>query len=138
MSNFISCVTAILRRTPNAYFRGAKVFFWASKSGMSWCGSIYINSTSSQEMLRHEFGHTLQYKYLGFWRYVTDVAIPSLIGIYKYRKTARTYDDHIIYEKIKSEAEANQLGGNKFWQDNVLQDALTDNQIKEILIKKER
>ena len=57
--------------------------------------------------LKHEYGHTVQMQNLGVGRYITNVAIPSVIINLLDRQGKLPYD----YYSYPWEAEANELGG---------------------------
>ena len=50
------------------------MIFWGKREPCSGC--------EAEETLRHEYGHYLQYKKLGFFKYVRFVAAPSLKGYF--------------------------------------------------------
>lgn len=66
-------------------------------------------STQQQDTntLKHEYGHTVQMKYMGIGSYVSDVVVPSVTINILDRKGKLPYD----YFSYPWEAEANKLGG---------------------------
>ena len=101
----------VLRATKAEYmfsFNDANVFKWSKKSGVSLGEYIFVPDTASDTYIRHEYGHTVQSKYLG-WVYLLVIGLPSLIwaGCFKsYRKK-----HNISYYTFYTEKWADKLGG---------------------------
>lgn len=75
--------------------------------GMS-LGVIFLGKdVKSRELLLHEYGHRLQLKNMGFFRYLFKIFIPSLTANILWRKGKLPYD----YYGSPWEAEADTLGG---------------------------
>ena len=74
--------------------------------------TLFINGTKKRscmtdaDTVRHEYGHSLQEEYMGFFRYLKKVAIPSVKG-YRKRLPLKEY-----YEQ-KWERDADILGNVK-------------------------
>lgn len=94
-------------------YKGAKVYTWKFLGGMSLGNYIFIyepivDKASGANMIKHEYGHTIQSKYLG-WLYLLVIGLPSLIwawGFEGYRtKKGKSYDS------FYTESWANKLGG---------------------------
>lgn len=66
-------------------------------------GMRYFDDTDTDE--KHEYGHTLQSRYLG-WFYLLVIGIPSLLWAAFYRGELRGY-----YTKFYTERWADKLGG---------------------------
>ena len=76
-------------------------------SGMS-LGVIFLGKdVKSRELLLHEYGHRLQLKNMGYFRYLFKIFIPSLTANILWRKGKLPYD----YYSSPWEAEADALGG---------------------------
>ena len=76
-------------------------------SGMS-LGVIFLGKTvTSQELLLHEYGHRLQLKNMGFFKYLFKIFIPSVTANILWRRGKLPYD----YYGAPWEAEADVLGG---------------------------
>lgn len=65
-------------------------------------------------VLKHEYGHRLQYEKLGFFKYISRVALPSLTANLLYKAGKLPYD----YYGSPWEKEADSLGGVKRFSDN--------------------
>ena len=101
-SNYFSCYKGVLV---------IKTFFDSSFS----FGFIGLSTQQqSEDVLNHEYGHTIQLNNLGLLGYVTDVALPSVIINYLDRKGKLPYD----YYSYPFEAEANELGESTLSQSN--------------------
>ncbi len=100
-------------------YKDAKVYCWKIYGGMSLGKYIFVphyyKYTPPDKMhrsilhtIKHEYGHTIQSKYLG-WLYLLVIGLPSLIWAQcfdKYRdKTGTSYYD------FYTEKWANKLGG---------------------------
>ena len=78
---------------------------------------LFINATkdpaskyrANTKTVRHEYGHTLQEEYMGFFSYMKKVAFPSLRG---YRKKLSQEE----YYAQKWEHDADVLGNVKRWE----------------------
>ena len=108
-------VKSITKATLLTEYKDATVYSWRGKNGVSLgkyifvpFKKIYPNSPSQRHYIKHEYGHTIQSKYLG-WFYIPVILIPSLIwaGCFDgYRmKTGKDYYD------FYTESWANKLGG---------------------------
>ena len=100
-------------------YKDAKVYCWKIYGGMSLGKYIFVPEyyketppedmhPSIVHMIKHEYGHTIQSKYLG-WLYIPVIALPSLIwaGCFEWyrEKTGKSY--YWFY----TEKWANYLGG---------------------------
>ena len=69
--------------------------------------------------MKHEYGHRLQFDKLGFFRYISRVAVPSVLANLLYKLKKLPYD----YYGSPWEREADMLGGvsrsfeNMLWPD---------------------
>lgn len=119
---------AIVKKAFKTCFDGryldAKVYTWNQNGGMSLGKYIFVPFTTGTKVvngllesdptpyqlnfIKHEYGHTLQSKYLG-WFYLLVIGLPSFIWancFEKYRiRTKTSYDD------FYTERWANKLGG---------------------------
>ena len=109
-------VKKVSKATPYTTYKDANVYFWNISGGLSLGKYIFvpnhnnINITEKrmQQMIKHEYGHTIQSRYLG-WLYLIIIGLPSLIwaGCFQwYRdKTGTSYYD------FYTESSADFLGG---------------------------
>ena len=61
-------------------------WFVPSRVAFQFCGRIYVGRKWAGEdfsvlMIAHEYGHFLQQRELGFWRYLWRVAYPSVLSV---------------------------------------------------------
>lgn len=96
-------------------YKDATVYSWSLGGGMSLGKYIFVPFKLSspttygvQQYIKHEYGHTIQSKYLG-WLYLLVIGLPSLIwsqcfSEYRY-KTGKSY--YAFY----TEKWADKLGG---------------------------
>ena len=111
-------VKKICKATPYTTYKDAEVYSWKINGGMSLGKYIFLpfngidpSSQPVQHYIKHEYGHTIQSKYLG-WFYLLVIGLPSLIWsqiyshthLYKNTKGASYYDFY-------TEKWANKLGG---------------------------
>lgn len=108
-------ITKIYKATPYTTYKDANVYSWNINGGMSLGEYIFVSYTDEdpsahrvQQLIKHEYGHTIQSKYLG-WVYLLVIGLPSLIWancFKKYRaKTGKSY--YSFY----TESWADKLGG---------------------------
>lgn len=104
-------VKRITKATEYTTYKDATVYHWNINGGLSLGKYIFITrkfGEQTEEVIKHEYGHTIQSKYLG-WLYLLVIALPSLIwaGCFDwYRiKTGKSYYD------FYTESWANKLGG---------------------------
>lgn len=106
-------VKKIFKAKYHSTYNGAKVHTWKVLGGMSLGNYIFIyepivDRTYGKNMIKHEYGHTRQSKYLG-WFYLLVIGLPSLIWAWcfeGYRKrTGMSYYD------FYTEKWADKLGG---------------------------
>lgn len=92
-----------------AKFRTALVYEWSLESGLSLGPFVFVPVRCSQQLLVHEYGHTIQSLLLGPL-YVPLVVVPSLVWaglpwLHRWRKAR-----HISYYALPIERWANWLG----------------------------
>lgn len=108
-------VKKICKATPYATYHGANIYSWKRRDGISLGNYIFVPFKDEdllefrvQQYIKHEYGHTIQSKYLG-WFYLIVIGLPSLVwaGCFKkYReKTGVSYYD------FYTESSADSLGG---------------------------
>jgi hypothetical protein len=101
----------VLRVTKAQYqfgYNDADVFSWNRRDGISLGRYIFVPSFADDKYIRHEYGHTVQSKYLG-WFYLFVIGIPSILwaGCGKaYRKK-----HNASYYSFYTEKWADKLGG---------------------------
>ena len=94
-------------------YNDANVYTWNVLGGMSLGNYIFVyepivNKDYGAEMIKHEYGHTIQSKYLG-WLYLLIIGLPSIIW-------AQCFDGYRTkhgksYYSFYTEAWADKLGG---------------------------
>lgn len=107
-------VKKIIKAEPIFTYKDATVYFWKAPGGMSLGKYIFVpfkkinpKSNAIMRFVKHEYGHTLQSKKLG-WLYLIVIGLPSLIWaqcFQKYRDKTGT-----SYYAFYTEKWANQLG----------------------------
>lgn len=108
-------VKAITKAEPYTTYKDANVYSWGINRGLSLGKYIFVPFKIApsanyrvQQYIKHEYGHTVQSKYLG-WLYLPVIAVPSLIwaGCFEqYRVRTKT-----SYYEFYTEKWANKLGG---------------------------
>ena len=117
-------VKKVCKATFDSKYKDANVYSWNMNGGMSLGKYIFVpfqtptavidgliqsNPSKKQlEYIKHEYGHTVQSKYLG-WFYLLVIGAPSLIWsqcFEKYRVRTKT-----SYYDFYTEKWANRLGG---------------------------
>lgn len=92
----------------------AEVFLWQFECGMSLGKYLFIPSKfkvvayKRELCLKHEYGHTIQSKYLG-WLYLFVIGLPSLVWATCFRRYRIKYG--ISYYDFYTEKSANNLVG---------------------------
>lgn len=73
-------VTKIYKAQYVSDYKTAKVYHWDHKKGhsMSLGKYIFMYRPSNIKTLKHEYGHTIQSKYLG-WLYPIVIGLPSFV-----------------------------------------------------------
>ena len=109
---------AVLKATkakPYTTYHDASVFSWDLSGGLSLGKHIFIPFELSepaahgvQKYIKHEYGHTIQSKYLG-WFYLLVIGLPSLLwcGCFDKYRAKRG----ISYYDFYTEKWADKLGG---------------------------
>lgn len=101
----------VLRMTKAQYqfgYNDADVFRWNRRDGISLGRYIFVPSFADDNYIKHEYGHTVQSKCLG-WFYLFVIGIPSILwaGCGKaYRKKHSA-----SYYSFYTEKWADELGG---------------------------
>lgn len=89
-------------------YKDADVYVWKRADGISLGHYIFVSSSAGEQTIKHEYGHTIQSKYLG-WLYLFVIGLPSIIwaGCGKaYRKKHK-----VSYYSFYTERWADKLGG---------------------------
>lgn len=108
-------IQKISKATPYTTYKDANVYSWKMSRGLSLGKHIFVPFEKEdptihrvQQYIKHEYGHTIQSKYLG-WFYLFIIVIPSAIWaqfFQNYRKrTGKSYYD------FYTEKSADKLGG---------------------------
>ena len=108
-------VKKICKATPYTTYKDANVYSWKISGGISLGKHIFVPFANEdpemyavQQYIKHEYGHTVQSKYLG-WFYLLVIGLPSLVwaGCFKWyrEKTGTSYYD------FYTESSADFLGG---------------------------
>lgn len=106
--NLVGCILVkMINAKRYCDYKDATVYSWGMNAGLSLGKYIFIPYNQSQ-LIKHEYGHTIQSKYLG-WFYLLIIGLPSIIwaGCFKeYRKK-----HNISYYSFYTEKWADKLGG---------------------------
>ena len=105
-------VKKILKAKPYTTYKDANVYTWRLGGGVSLGKHIFVpfekedpESYVVQQYIKHEYGHTVQSKYLG-WFYLLVIGLPSITwaGCFKeYRKkTGKSYYDFYTEKLVLS------------------------------------
>lgn len=109
-------VMKVTKAAPYTTYEDANVYSWRVSGGMSLGRYIFVPFYTNvkpttyrvQQYIKHEYGHTIQSKYLG-WFYLLVIGLPSLIWaqcFQKYRNRTGT-----SYYDFYTESSADSLGG---------------------------
>ena len=101
-------VLKVTKAYPGCAYKDAVVFPWYRKDGISLGKYIFVPPTVDLDYVKHEYGHTIQSKRLG-WLYLFVIGIPSIVwaGCFKsYRKK-----HNVSYYSFYTEKWADKLGG---------------------------
>ena len=107
-------VKHVCRATLYTTYKDAKVYSWNVQGGISLGRYIFVpykhvdpTTYQVQQFIKHEYGHTVQSKYLG-WFYLLVIGLPSLIWAncfeWYWTKKGKSYYDFF------TESSANKLG----------------------------
>lgn len=101
-------VKKVCKAKPSAVYKGAVVHIWNINGGMSLGKYIFVPLKANARYIMHEYGHTVQSKYLG-WLYLLVIGAPSFIWANCFegyrKKTGKSYYD------FYTEKWADKLGG---------------------------
>ena len=101
-------VLKITKAQPGCIYNGTEVYTWSRGGGISLGKYIFVPANANEDYVKHEYGHSIQSKYLG-WFYLLIIGLPSLLwaGLGKaYRKK-----HNVSYYSFYTEAWADKLGG---------------------------
>lgn len=108
-------VKKVTKATEYTKYKDATVYSWKVARGLSLGRYIFIPfsnvtplSYNVRRYIKHEYGHTIQSKYLG-WLYLLVIALPSLIwaGCFEWYRTKTGTS----YYEFYTEKWADKLGG---------------------------
>ena len=108
-------VKKVCKATPYTTYKDAHVFSWNVRGGVSLGRYIFVPFTTQdptshevQEYIKHEYGHTVQSKYLG-WLYLVGIGLPSIIwaGCFDRYRAKKSVSYYAFY----TERWADRLGG---------------------------
>ncbi len=106
--------------TPSFSIEGSRVYIfrWMKGHGMALPPfGILVGPDFHQNLLQHEFGHILQYREKGMWRFYTEVGLPSFINmiLLKLEKLFFRQNRFIPpHSRISAEIEAQNLADQYF------------------------
>lgn len=113
--NIVGCIVQkIYKATLITTYKDANVYSWSINSGMSLGKYIFIPYKNPdltkhrvQQYIKHEYGHTMQSKYLG-WLYLLVIGLPSAV----WNKCFQSYREKTgkSYYSFFTERWADQLG----------------------------
>lgn len=107
--NLAGCIARkIFRAGFRCTHEDANVYIWNRRDGVSLGKYIFVPVWADEKYIKHEYGHTIQSKYLG-WLYIFVIAIPSITwaGCFdKYREK-----HNVSYYSFYTEKWADKLGG---------------------------
>lgn len=101
-------VLKVTKAKYRCHYNGASVYTWHRSDGISLGKYIFVPSNVNKDYIKHEYGHTVQSRYLG-WLYLFVIGIPSIVwaGCFKsYRKK-----HNVSYYSFYTEKWADKLGG---------------------------
>lgn len=108
-------VRKIFKATPYTTYKDATIYSWNRRDGISLGKCICVpfknedpESFKVQQYIKHEYGHTIQSKYLG-WYYLLIIGIPSIIWAGCFKKYRRR--NGVSYYDFYTEQSADKLGG---------------------------
>lgn len=106
--NLIGYIIVKIAKTEyRSTYRDASVYTW-NLNGLSLGKYIFVPGNVNEDYIKHEYGHTIQSKYLG-WFYLLVIGIPSILWAScgeAYRKK-----HNISYYEFYTEKWADRLGG---------------------------
>lgn len=108
-------VKQVCRASFYTTYKDANIYSWNINGGMSLGKYVFVpfkqvapTTSKIQQFLKHEYGHTIQSKYLG-WLYLPVIALPSLLWAQCFKwywtKPGKSY--YVFY----TESSADRLGG---------------------------
>ena len=114
-------VKKVCKAQPIAAYKGATVYSWNMYGGMSLgkyifvpftpelltAAGFFISKKYAELLIKHEYGHTIQSKYLG-WFYLLVIGLPSLIWSKRVGYRERTGKSYYFFY---TEKWADKLGG---------------------------
>lgn len=99
----------IFRKGYKYKYNGAFIIEVPNKYGSVSLGNfIFVSNATGEETIKHEYGHTLQSKKLG-WLYLFIIGIPSIIWASCFEGYRKKHN--ISYYAFYTERWANKLGG---------------------------
>ena len=108
-------VKRIYKAIPYTTYKGSTVYLWKLKAGLSLGRHIFVPKEKCrlcdfgvQQYIKHEYGHTIQSKYLG-WFYLLIIGLPSLIWAGCFKKYRQKHG--VSYYSFYTEKWADKLGG---------------------------
>lgn len=100
-------VCRIKKRTSKVY-NGRFLTEWGLHSGLSLGYFIFVHETAGNNTRLHEYGHTKQSQYLG-WFYLLVIGLPSIIWAGCFRKYRQR--NGVSYYAFYTEKWSDRLGG---------------------------
>ncbi len=113
-----------LIRRPHRTFHGAVVTEWRRPMSAALGLFIFLSERAPEELLVHEYGHTIQSMILGPL-FLPVIGIPSALWANSRRMHTRRHDRHISYYSLYTERWANHLG-EKYLGENSMGQAFID------------
>lgn len=115
--NFLGLALLAFYKREKVYHRlNGRTFYYTDEmpSGISLGNYIIMNREDREDGMRHEYGHTIQSRWLG-WFYLLIIGLPSglynLIDRYIIKPRIGWEASYTLYYKMPWEAWADKLGG---------------------------
>ena len=101
-------VMKIVRAKSYCKYKDTNVYTWNVNGGMSLGKYIFIPDGVGLQYIQHEYGHSVQSKYLG-WFYLLVIGLPSLVWAGCFENYREKHN--VSYYAFYTEKWANKLGG---------------------------
>lgn len=108
----IDDVAIALKTRKMQKFRGATVIRTAFRGSFTLPGIIFLSRKyADRDLLLHEYGHVLQARKYGFFKYLFRIAVPSVWNYWTGRAQKKF---KCSYYELPWEKEASELGGSRY------------------------
>lgn len=101
-------ILKVIKPRYRCHYKDATIYTWTRDDGVSLGKYIFVPAWANASYIKHEYGHTVQSCYLG-WFYLAVIGLPSILWAGLGRNYRKKHN--VSYYSFYTEKWADKLGG---------------------------